>query len=643
MSYLYRITLCTIVALISVNLVAQENRAYDGKENNVDHPEWGSAKGPIIHALPVAFEDGISEPNRADVMNPRSISNRLFHQIESTEDHLGLSDFTWAFGQFIDHDITLIENFPASDWTESVSIVVPQDDQWMTPGKIIPVMRSHAEEGTGTDVSNPRSYVNEITAFLDASAVYGSDEARAKWLRTFRGGMLKTSRGNLLPWNTIDGDFNSPVDPDAPFMGDDVGQSAKLFVAGDVRANENPLLLSLHLLFVREHNRLCQEWIDEDPNLDPTNPFIDEELYQRARKVVGGMLQHIVYEEWLPTIGIDLGDYRGYDAEMNPCVTNTFSAAAFRWGHTMINDMVMRVEMDGETSELGNISLKDAFFNPLESLRLPVEVYFKGMGVQMQQNLDCQLVNSVRNFLFEHNSFLGGLDLAAINIQRGRERGLMDYNSLRETVGFQPRTAFNQICENGEVTAILEEIYGSLDKIDPWVGLLAEDPIEGSIFGEVVHKLVAEQFEAIRTGDRYYYLNDAYIFPEDMELINSTTMSELIMRNTEIECFQENAFETTPHDEIPCFPYVAPSDLSMTVTPNPVSTETFVSLFSKKDVTAYARIVNQAGQVISEREIDLEKGENRFTMDWTSIETPGSYYLMLEREYDIIAAKLLKL
>ena len=97
--------------------------------------------------------------------------------------------------------------------------------------------------GTGTDPSNPRQHGNGITGWIDASNVYGSDIDRATWIRTFSDGKMKISNYNLLPWNTVTGNINDEIDFNAPFMADDTRSLTKYFVAGDIRANENPLLL----------------------------------------------------------------------------------------------------------------------------------------------------------------------------------------------------------------------------------------------------------------------------------------------------------------------------------------------------------------------------------------------------------------
>src|SRR6185503_14936385 len=106
-----------------------------------------------------------------------------------------------------------------------------------------------------------------ITAFIDGSQIYGSDEARALALRTMSGGQLKTSEGNLLPYDT------------AGFPNDTGGAPlASTFLAGDVRANENIELTAMHTLFVREHNRLAAQLAARNPT------WTDEQLYQQARR-----------------------------------------------------------------------------------------------------------------------------------------------------------------------------------------------------------------------------------------------------------------------------------------------------------------------------------------------------------------------
>ena len=113
-----------IMSLLSLTVFCQENRSYDGKGNNLNEPLWGAAHAELTVKVTPAFSDGFATPARDNGVNPRTISNKIFDQSNEIRDQLGLSDFIWVFGQFIDHDITLVENYPFSQTTEAYNIQV---------------------------------------------------------------------------------------------------------------------------------------------------------------------------------------------------------------------------------------------------------------------------------------------------------------------------------------------------------------------------------------------------------------------------------------------------------------------------------------------------------------------------------------
>ena len=411
---------------------SQEFRSVNGFGNNLENPAYGMAHGDILRLSPANYVDGISILNDETKPNPRVVSNHVFAQTNDILDSYRLSDFVWVFGQFIDHDISAVAN-----GQELLEIEIPFDDEVFIPGQKLRMARSLHQAGTGN--TSPRNYSNEITAYIDGSAIYGSDAERANALRSFENGKLRVSKGDLLPWNTITGEYNDPFDPSAVSMADDTHSGSKLFIAGDERANENPLLTAMHTLFVREHNRVCDEILLVNP------AWNDELIYQMARKKVGAIFQSIVYNEWLPAMGISIPEYKGYKSNVNPNITNLFSAAAFRVGHTLINSNIIRMDNEGVELPLGVMTLKDAFFNPVSVLFAGgIEPFFKGMAQQVQQEMDSKVIDDVRNFLFGPPG-AGGLDLAAININRGRERGLIDYNELRAWYGKPQFNSFSDL------------------------------------------------------------------------------------------------------------------------------------------------------------------------------------------------------
>ena len=307
-------------------------RTINGTLNDLNNPDEGKAHLEFSRLFPADYEgDGSTMVDRG---NPRTISNLVMAQGQSIPSQTGLNQLVFTFLQFLDHDITATE----VSRTEPADIQIPAGDPEFDPfgqgQAIIPFTRSTFEEGTGTSTTNPRMQENSITSWIDGSVVYGSDIDRANWLRAFSDGKLKEStshNGALLPYNTMDGQYESPLDPNAPFMDGDTdrdGNPQKVFVAGDVRANEQPGLTTLHTLFMKEHNRICDELIANGSNDDELN-------YQYARKMVGGILQSIVVYELLPTLGIHLSN-DAYDPNLAPEISTEFATAAYRLGHTMI-------------------------------------------------------------------------------------------------------------------------------------------------------------------------------------------------------------------------------------------------------------------------------------------------------------------
>ncbi len=487
-----------------------EFRSIDGSGNNLDQPLLGSAGVELRRLVDADYTDDVAEPAGTDRGSAREISNIVAAQVESIPSDRNLSDLVWQWGQFIDHDITLTEGGDE----ESLNIEVPVGDPYFDPFETgqaeIEFTRSAIAAGTGVDTA--RQQVNGITAFIDGSMIYGSDDETAAALRSFEGGQLRTSEGDLLP---ID--------------------ESGFFLAGDVRANEQNGLTAMHTLWVREHNRIAEQIAARDPSL------ADEQIYQLARARVIGEIQAITYNEYLPVLlGRNaISRYDGYDATVDPSISNLFATAAFRYGHTSLSSELKRLDDEGNVIEEGNLALRDAFFNPSGILELGIDPLLKGLASNVSQEINTQLVDDVRNFLFGRPG-AGGFDLAALNIQRGRDHGLPDYNSARLQLGLQPAESFADISSDPEVQAKLREAYGSLDDIDVWVGALAEDHVRGASVGELVQAVLVEQFTALRDGDRFWYEN---VFAgEQLRELRRTRLSDVIERNTELTSIQVNAF-----------------------------------------------------------------------------------------------------
>ena len=385
--------------------------------------------------------------------------------------------------------------------------------------------------------------------------------------------------------------------------------TTKLFVAGDPRANENPNLAVMHTLFVREHNRLC----DELKALHPD--WSDEELFQYARRIVIALIQNITFNEWLPTMGIELEPYQGYQDDLNPSIKLEFAAAAYRMGHTLVNSRIVRMNDHCDPMPSGNMDLRTAYFNPRPIIiEEGIEPFLKGMSAQIQQHFDCQLVDDLRNFLFMTPEAGLGMDLASININRAREMGVADYNTIRTSIGLEAIEDFSEINDNPEVNQHLADVYTSVDSIDPWVGFLSENHMPDMLFGETVAAILKEQFQTLRDADRFYYENDPDLTPNWKERIRNTDLADVILRNTSLKLMQENVFIAAPECDMTNID-LAQRHLEMKIYPNPTADYFNLAVYGTAEPSdVQYSITNSVGEVYEEGQLIIERGMNTFSM-----------------------------
>lgn len=487
-------------------------RTYDGKDNNLLRRSMGAAGTLYLSGKTGShYADGIGE--MMPRTNTRVVSNHLARQTNPLGNSRGLSSMFWQWGQFVDHDVNLTVT-----GAEFHPIIINEPDPVFDIGGMIPFTRTAYEGGTST--ADPRRYDNQITHWMDGSMVYGSDQHRADALRAFEGGRLLVDAGGFMPRNTA-----GLENEGGGFLPD----SAQ-FLAGDIRSNEQAGLTAMHTVFVRYHN----SWADR--LYSKHRRWSDERVYQTARKIVGAQVQSITYQSWLPALLGEgaIQEYRRYKPRVDASQSLLFSTAAFRLGHTMLNDQLLRYDADGLVYADGHLSLTSAFFNPdAIATDASLAALLRGLASQQANEVDTQAVESVRSFLFGDPS-VGGLDLIAMNLQRGRDHGLADYNTIRKEYGLKKVTTFEQITQDAELAEALEAMYGTVNNIDAWIGLMAEDHMDGASVGQTLSLILVDQFTRTRDGDRFWYQNDPLLrryLPE----IESTSLADVIAMVTDAE------------------------------------------------------------------------------------------------------------
>lgn len=473
---------------------------------------WGESGRPQFSYFSSADS---SKPSGDSLRSAREISNILSSQKTSVPNSLGINELFVFFGQFIDHNLVAT---PTT--SQSLPIDVPSNDPSLSQSKL----DFHRSE-RAIDTDGTQRPVNSLSAILDLSAVYGVEVARNVALRVPGSCKLKVSNGNFMPFN--EGRFfNAP------------SSSREFYLAGDHRANEHPMLTILHTVFLREHNSLCDALARDVRGLTPV------QLYEAARKINIGQFQKIVYEEFYPTIiRRRLPKYSRYMPLVNPTVSDIFSTAAFRVGHTMVGNVVSRKGKGGV--KLPDIGMSDMFFRKKNLIPGDMESFVRGAATTRAQQVDLLVVDSLRDFLFKKVGEEIGIDLVALNIQRGRDHALPTYNQIRERFKMPKRTTFAAISRDKTVQERLSAAYnGNVDLVEAWPGMMAEDHLRGSGVGETLERVWREEFIRLRDGDQFFYRSGIsfsiavrrlpYVRTLFDDRRSGSTFKELLLRNTDM-------------------------------------------------------------------------------------------------------------
>lgn len=522
--------------------------------NNLRNPELGKSLTTFARLLPPQYEDGISRPRvtgatGAPLPNPRTVSVLIHPDISNL--HTRYTLMVMQYAQFLDHDLTMTpihkgfhESIPACRSCDSPRTVhpecnpipVPPGDHFypelnVTSGErfCFPFMRSLP----GQQSLGPREQINQNTAFLDGSQIYGENTCLANKLRGFSGRMNSTIhpiRGKeLLPQSDSHPECKS--------------HSGQCFIAGDGRASEQPGLTAIHNTFLREHNRIIE-------GLRGVNPHWNgEQLFHHARRILIAELQHFTYNEFLPRIlswnavnlyGLKLlpqGYYKDYSPNCNPAIVTEFATAAYRIGHSLLRPHIPRLSINHQPVD-PPLLLRDGFFKT-DQLLSPgmLDEINRGLVATPMETLDQFITGEVTNHLFEDRKIpFSGVDLIALNIQRGRDHGIPSYNNYRALCNLKRARTWEDLSREipPEVISRLKRIYASVDDIDLFPGGMSERPLQGGLVGPTFACIIGIQFRQLRKCDRFWYETDDpnLRFTEaQLNEIRKTTLSKITCDN----------------------------------------------------------------------------------------------------------------
>jgi hypothetical protein len=384
-----------------------------------------------------------------------------------------------GFVEFLVHELMYSPN--SFDRKDTYTIPVPKCDEYFDPnctGKAyMPFWRTAAAPGTG--VNSPRENVNYQTIWIDGSSIYGTTIQEQRTLRTLEDGKMKVDEEGYPPLNR----FGFP-------MKSKDGDQEKVFAAGDVRANQDWLLMSYHTLFLREHNRLCGLLKGLHPNWD------DERLFQTARVAVAAKLQLIggsylmsyytdmpgiyptplsIFQQWYGETMLTINPLVRYPWKrvLSPDGTpNTLPqefSIGYRWHDLIPTNMAI---VDDHENIVNWVSLADTAFDAISFKNTGIESVVRGMGATTIPGFGSGTQDAFRNIGWNLGDpgFRTGFDLVAWAIEHERERGLPTYNEyIKDYDGkptAKPKKKWSDFTSNPWLQKELARLYKSPDDVD---------------------------------------------------------------------------------------------------------------------------------------------------------------------------------
>ncbi|XP_062858438.1 dual oxidase 1 [Trichomycterus rosablanca] len=578
-------TLCT--ADYGINWEVQR---YDGWYNNLAHHRRGTAGAPLMRLLPARYSDGVYQVEGFHLPNARLLSNAVARGPAGLLSHRNQTALSLFFGYHALFEI--VESRRPSCPPEIMQISVPKSDPVFQNNSTQEIrlhfQRAQWDQSSGQNPNNPRIQLNDVTAWIDGSSIYGSSSSWCDALRSFHRGLLSAGSSHNMPKQSDSDNFMwSAPDPST-------GQTGPgLYEFGNAWANENIFTAVEGIIWFRYHNFLASRLHKEHPS------WTDEELFQNARKRVIATFQSIVLYEWLPAyLGVSMPPYPGYQKSVDPGVSPEFQITFMSIGLSLVPPGVyMRnrtchyrkvVNNDGSISPA--LRLCNNFWsrnNPNLQSGQDVEDLILGMVSQIAEREDHVIVEDLQDYMYGPLRYSRS-DAVAQAIHRGRDFGLPSYNQVREALNMKPVRSWEEINpelykNKPQLFRELSELYGNdINRLELFVGALLESN-KGP--GPVVSSTMLDQFERIRNADRFWFENkqNGLFTEKEIQAIRNTTYYDVILATTNAKSgdLQKNVFFWLHGD--PC-PQPQPISAAML---QPCTKATSISYFDTSSKAGY--------------------------------------------------------
>ncbi|XP_024131789.1 prostaglandin G/H synthase 1 isoform X2 [Oryzias melastigma] len=353
-------------------------------------------------------------------------------------------------------------------------------------------------------------FTNALGHGVDASNIYGEDLDRQHQLRLHKDGKLK--------YQLVDGEMYPPTVAEVPVhmvYPDSLPPEQRLAIGQEV-FGLLPGLTMYATIWLREHNRVCDILKAEHPTWD------DEQLFQTSRLIIIGQIIRIIIEEYVHHLS-------GYHLKLKFEPSLLFNVRfeysnrialefchLYHW-HPLMPDAFL---IDGD-----EIPLTSFLYNTSLLMHYGVEKMVEGFSRQ-----------SAGQIGGGRNSHEALLKVAQMVIKESRSTRVQPFNEYRKRFNLKPYKSFQEFTDDKEMAAGLEELYGDIDALEFYPGVLLEKARANGIFGESMVEMGAPFSLKGLMGNPIcspqYWKPSTFGGETGFNIVKTSTLKKLVCLNT---------------------------------------------------------------------------------------------------------------
>ena len=479
---------------------AEVSRMPDGTGNDLGDPAMGAAGTRFQYNTKPDLRYDINDP---PLMDAAQLLDRAEFKALPVMNLLGVASLQGNVHDWMDHG-----KHQGGHGGEMWTIPVPKDHpiskyhgqtEMKIPKLLVDSTRTTADDQAGIR----QTYQNTVTHWWDASEIYGSDAATADRLREHKDGKMRLDDKGLLP-------IGPEGVPDTGF-----------------NQNWSPMLEVIHTLYVREHNSICDmltkaypkvefpKWKEKLPEIvnsmfgdKPPEKLSDQQydefIYSRARLINAAEKAKIHTVDWTP-VALN-------NPTMKTAMEGNYGQEKVGWREHVPNHEIGGIW--GQKTHQAGIpyAMEEDFVQSYQEMHGLVPDQMKlydhttgkeiadiPVGASLQANsrkiIDAAGFDNVLYSLAidnagqittgNHPDFMRDLnirgnyiDMAAVDILRGREKHLPRYNEYLRQMHEKPIESFEELVPgNPELREQIRKVYNNdIEKVDTVIGTLAEWP-----------------------------------------------------------------------------------------------------------------------------------------------------------------------